>query len=62
MLEIEASLDSAILLLGITEGNKTTMLKKHMNPTLTGALATRARTESTEVDLDGEWRDKPRQM
>lgn len=53
-LEIEVSHDSAILLLGVTEGNETTMLKKHMNPTLTGPLATTDRTGSTEVGLDSE--------
>lgn len=43
MLEIQVVHDSAILLLGVTEGNETAMLKKHMNLTLTGPLATTAR-------------------
>lgn len=43
MLEIQVSPDSAILLLGVTEGNETTTLKKHMNLTLIGPLATTAR-------------------
>lgn len=57
-LEIEVSYGSDTLLLGVSEGSETTMLKKYLNPVLTVALVTRARTEPTEAVTDGEWREK----
>lgn len=55
MLEI-VSHDTAILLLGLTESNETSLLKRHPDPVLTADLVTTARTGSTEVVTDGERR------
>lgn len=57
-LEIEVSHGSDTLLLGVSEGSETGVLKKYLNPVLTVAPVTRAREESTQVVTDGVWREK----